>query len=129
VYVLRQVHQALATRGLVLDIHPLGDDFAVIAGQRGIGFVDTTKFRRILEAMNGSVEQTVAERLFTELRSVRRHVVERFDTVAEALEEADSWENLRLPAAVRRRLRGTDATPVEFIDTVRYRLLEKRGRD
>jgi hypothetical protein len=41
------------------------------------------------------------------------------------LEEADSWENLRLPAAVRRRLCQTDETPVEFVDTVRYRLLCK----
>lgn len=127
-YVLRQVHQALAPDGMLLDIHPLGDDFAVMAGERGIGFVDTTKFRRILEAMNGCVEQMVAERLFRELRSVRRHVVERYDTAAEALEEADSWENLRLPGAVRRRLRETEGTPVEFIDTVRYRLLAKLGR-
>jgi hypothetical protein len=126
VYVLRQVHRALADEGLVLDIHPLGDDFSVLAGGRGIGFVDTTKFRRVLEAMNRSVEQTVAEGLFEELRSLRRHVVERYDTAAEALDEADSWENLRLPSATRRRLEETDATPIEFIDTVRYRLLRKR---
>jgi hypothetical protein len=126
VYVLRQVHQALAAKGLVLDIHPLGDDFAVLAAERGIGFVETSKFRTILEAMDECVEQTVAEGLFAELRTVRRHVVERFDTAAEALEEADSWENLRLPAAVRRRLEETEARPVEFIDTVRYRLFAKR---
>jgi hypothetical protein len=126
VYALRQVHQALATEGLVLDIHPLGDDFPVLAGERGIGFVDTSKFRSILEAMNECVEQTIAEGLFTELRTVRRHVVERYDTPAEALEEADSWENLRLPPAVRRRLEKTKSRPVEFIDTVRYRLFSKR---
>jgi hypothetical protein len=128
VYALRQVHEALAPEGLVLDIHPLGDDFPILAGARGIGFVDTLKFRTILEAMNECVEQTIAEGFFTEQRTVRRHVVERYDNAAEALEEADSWENLRLPPPVRRRLEKTKAKPVEFIDTVRYRLLSKRGK-
>jgi hypothetical protein len=123
VYVLRQVHGALVPGGLLLDVHPLGDDFPVLAGERGIGSVDTRKFRGILEAMDECVELTVAEGLFEDLRELRRHVVERYDNATEALEEADSWENLRLPAAVRRRLQETDATPVEFIDTVRYRLL------
>jgi hypothetical protein len=128
VHVLRQVHRALSPRGLVLDIHPLGDDFPVLAGGRGVGFVDTLKFRKILEAMNESLERVVAEGLFEERRALRRHVVERYDTAAETLEEADSWENLSLPPSVRRALHETEATPVEFIDTVRYRLLGKNTR-
>ena len=125
-HVLRHVHRALRPKGLLLDVHPLGLEFAVRAGRRGLGFVDTRKFAEVVEAMNRSVEQTISEGLFQELRTLRRHVAERFDDAAEALEEADSWENLRLPATVRRRLRQTDETPVEFIDTVRYRLLHKR---
>jgi hypothetical protein len=128
VHVLRQAHRALAPRGLLLDVHPLGNDFPVLAGERGIGFVDTRKFRVIIEAMNECVQQVLSEDLFKELRTLRRHVVERYDTVLEALEEADSWVNLRLPAPVRRRLQEAEATPIEFIDTVRYRLLTKRGR-
>ena len=124
-HVLRRVHEALRPKGLLLDVHPLGLDFAVRAGRRGLGFVDTRKFAAVIEAMNDGVEQTVAEGLFEEVKTVRRHVAERFDDAAEALEEAESWEHLRLPAAVRRRLRQTDETPVEFIDTVRYRLLRK----
>lgn len=127
-HVLRQIHRALKPRGLLLDVHPLGDDFPVLAGERGIGFVDTRKFRGILEAMNECVRQVVSEDLFKELRTLRRHVVERYDTVLEVLEEADSWDNLRLPAPVRRRLQETKTTPIEFIYTVRYRLLTKRGR-
>jgi hypothetical protein len=126
VHVLRRVHRALRPKGLLLDVHPLGLEFAVRAGRRGLGFVDTRKFAVVLEAMNRGVEQTLAEGLFEELKTLRRHVAERFDNAAEALEEADSWENLRLPAVVRRRLRQTDETPVEFIDTIRYRLLRKR---
>jgi hypothetical protein len=127
VHVLRKIHQALRPRGLLLDVHPLGLEFAVRAGRRGLGFVDTRKFSRIVEAMNRSLEKTVSEGLFEELRTLRRHVAERYDDAAEALEEADGWENLRLPAAVRRRLQTADETPVEFVDTVRYRLLRKRG--
>jgi predicted transcriptional regulator len=126
VHVLRRVHGALRPKGLLLDVHPLGLDFAVRAGRRGLGFVDTRKFAAVVEAMNDGVEQTIAEELFEEVKTVRRHVAERFDDAAEALEEASSWEHLRLPAAVRRRLRQTDETPVEFIDTIRYRLLRKR---
>ena len=125
-HVLRHVHRALRPKGLLLDVHPLGLEFAVRAGRRGLGFVDTRKFAAIVEAMNDGLEQVVSEGLFEEVKTLRRHVAERFDNAAEALEEADSWENLRLPAAVRRRLRQTDETPVEFIDTVRYRLLRKR---
>ena len=125
-HVLRRVHEALRPKGLLLDVHPLGLDFAVRAGRRGLGFVDTRKFAVVVEAMNDGVEQVVSEGLFEEVKTVRRHVAERFDDAAEALEEASSWEHLRLPAAVRRRLRQTDETPVEFIDTIRYRLLRKR---
>jgi hypothetical protein len=126
VHVLRRVHGALRPEGLLLDVHPLGLDFAVRAGRRGLGFVDTRKFAAVVEAMNDGLEQTVSEGLFAEVKTLRRHVAERFDNAAEALEEADGWEHLRLPAAVRRRLRQTDETPVEFIDTIRYRLLRKR---
>lgn len=124
--VLRNVHRAVRRNGLLLDVHPLGIDFAVRAGRRGLGFVDTTKFSRIVDAMNEGVRQTVSEGLLEEVRTLRRHVAERFDNGAEALEEAEGWENLRLPAAVRRRLRETDESPVEFIDTVRYRLFRTR---
>jgi hypothetical protein len=126
VHVLRKIHQALRPRGLLLDVHPLGLEFAVRAGSRGLGFVDTRKFAAVVEAMNRSLEQTIAEGLFGELRTLRRHVAERFDDAAEALEEAETWEHLRLPAAVRRRLQKAEETPVEFIDTIRYRLLRKR---
>jgi hypothetical protein len=98
----------------------------VRAGRRGIGFVDTRKFAVVVEAMNDGVQQTVDEGLFEEVTNRRRHVAERFDDAAEALDEADSWEHLRLPAAVRRRLRQAEETPVEFVDTIRYRLLRKR---
>jgi hypothetical protein len=125
VHVLRRVHWALRPEGLALDVHPLGLDFAVRAGGRGLGFIDTRKFAVVVEAMNDGVEQTVAEGLFEELRSLRRHVSERFDDAAEALEEVETWEHLRLPAAVRRRLLQAEETPVEFIDTIRYRLLRK----
>jgi hypothetical protein len=127
VHVLRNVHRALQPGGLVLDIHPLGIDFAVRAGAHGLGFIDTRKFRVVVEAMNDCVEQTISEGLYKEVRSVRRHVSERFDDAAEALEEAGTWEHLRMPAALRRRLRETDDSPVEFIDTIRYRLLRKSG--
>ena len=123
--VLRRVHQSLRPDGLLLDVHPLGLEFAVRAGARGLGFVDTSRFADVLDAMNDGLEQTVAQGLFEQVKTLRRIVAERFDDAAEAVEEADSWENLRLPAAVRRRLQTTDETPVEFLDTVRYRLLRK----
>jgi hypothetical protein len=129
VHVLRNVHRALRPSGLVIDAHPLGLDFAVRAGERGLGFVDARKFARVVAAMDGVVDRTIADGLFEDVRSVRRHVVERFADAAEALEEANGWVNLRLPAAVRRRLRATDERPVELVDAVRYRLLRKREAD
>ena len=126
-HVLRNVHGALREDGLLLDIHPLGADFAVRAADRGIGFVDTRRFAGVLAAMEEGVRQVLEERLFAEIRTLRRHVVERFDTAAEALEEADEWEYLRLPAPVRRRLLKTPDSPVELIDTITYRLFRARS--
>jgi hypothetical protein len=125
VHVLRNVHRALGPRGFALDIHPLGQDFPVRAGRRGLGFVDARRFARIVAAMDAVLDRTIAEGLFVDVRSIRRHVAERFDDAAEALEHADGWENLRMPAAVRRRLRETREMPVEFVEAIRYRLLRK----
>ena len=121
-HVLRHVHQAVRPGGRLLDIHPLGVDMPVRAGTRGLGFVDASEFALVVDAMNKAVEQVVAEGLLEEERVLRRTIVERFDDAAEALEEADGWTNLRLPAAVRRGLEGAEERPVEFVDTVRYRL-------
>ena len=106
----------------------MGLDFAVRAGDRGVGFIDTRRFRAVLDAMEEQVDVVVSEGLLAQLRTARRHVVERYDDAAEALEEADSWEYLRMPAPVRRRLRETDEKPVEFVDTILYRLFRKRSR-
>jgi hypothetical protein len=122
VHVLRHVHPAVRPGGSLLDIHPLGIDMAVRAGSRGLGFVDASQFALVVTAMNEAVDEVVAEGLFEEERVLRRAVVERFDDAAEALEEADSWTNLRLPPAVRRGLERAEERPVEFVDTVRYRL-------
>jgi hypothetical protein len=125
VHVLRRIHRAVRPDGRVLDFHPLGVDFAVRAGSRGLGFIETRRFALVLAAMNDAVNVVVTEGLYAEERNLRRHVVERFDTAAEALEEADSWEHLHLPWLVRRRLRRTTETPVEFVDTIRYRLFRR----
>ena len=124
-YVLRQIHRALRVDGWLLDFHPLGSDFAVRAGSRGLGFVDTRRFARVLAAMNEQVQIVVDEGMYEEVRNLRRHVVERFDSGVEALEEAGSWEHLRLPWLVRLRLRRHAETPVEFLDTIRYRLFRR----
>jgi hypothetical protein len=125
VHVLRNVQQAVGPGGRMLDIHPLGIDMAVVAGSRGLDFIDATKFALVIDAMDEAVEQVISEGLLKELRTVRRVVVERFDEPAEALEEAASWSNLRLPAAVARRLRAVEDGPVDFVDTVRYRLFHR----
>jgi hypothetical protein len=122
VYVLRHVQQAVRPGGSVLDIHPLGIDMAVRAGSRGLGFVDASAFALVVDTMNEAVDQVVSEGLLEEQRTLRRSVVECFDDSAEALEEAAGWTNLRLPPAVKRRLCAADERPVEFVDTVRYRL-------
>ncbi len=125
VHVLRNVQQAVGPDGRVLDIHPLGIDMAVLAGSRGLGFIDASEFALVIEAMDEAVDQVVTDGLLEELRTVRRVVVERFDDPAEALDEAASWTNLRLPAAVARRLRAVEEGPVDFVDTVRYRLFRR----
>jgi len=126
VHVLRQTHRALRPDAALLDIHPLGIDFAVRSGPRGLGFVDTRKFARVLAAMNDGVNTVVDEGLYEETRTIRRHVIERFDAASEALGEASTWEHLRFPLLLRWRLRRAREAPVEFVDTIRYRLFRRR---
>jgi hypothetical protein len=127
VNVLRNVEQAVVPGGRVLDAHPLGIDMAVRAGSRGLGFVDARRFGGVIAAMDEGVAEVEAEGLLTHLRTVRRHVVERFDDPAEMLDEVETWKNLRLPAAVSRRLAKAEERPIEFVDTVRYRLFATPG--
>ncbi len=122
--VLRNVHDSVVPQGLVLDIHPLGFDLAVRAGPDGLGFVDVSQFAEVLDRMEEGVGSIVADGLFAEERRLRRHVVERFDTPEELLDEADGWEHLRLPPAVRRRVRGAEG-PLELVDAVLYRLFRR----
>jgi hypothetical protein len=124
VNVLRNVHDSVVPHGLVLDIHPLGLDLAVRAGPRGLGFVDASQFAEVLDRMEDAVASIVCEGLLAEERRLRRHVVERFDTPEELLEEADGWENLRLPRAVRRRVACAEG-PLELVDAVLYRLFRR----
>jgi hypothetical protein len=121
VHVLRNVHGSIVTGGLLLDVHPLGLDFAVRAGARGLGFVDVSQFAEVLARMEDGVATILREGLLLELQSLRRHVVERFDSPEELLEEADGWEHLKLPGSVRRRLGGIEGS-VELVDAVLYRL-------
>lgn len=121
-HVLRNVQQAVVPGGRVLDIHPIGVDMAVRAGPRGLGFIDTSEFAPVVEAMDEAVAQVCSQGLLAEQKTLRRSVVERFDDAQEALEEAGSWVNLRLPARVARRLREAEERPIEFVDTVVYRL-------
>lgn len=121
-HVLRNVRRAVVPGGLVLDAHPVGCDLAVSAGTRGLGFVDASRFLPIVQAMDEIVAEAIANGWFAEVRSEQRRVAMRFDDPAEALEHADGWNNLRLPPAVRRRLRQAEG-PVELWDTIRYRLM------
>lgn len=126
-HVLRNVRRAVVPSGLVLDAHPIGCDLAVSAGMRGLGFVDASRFLPLVEAMDELVAEAIRSRWFEEVRSEHRRVAMRFDEAEEALEHADGWNNLRLPPAVRRRLRQVEG-PVELLDTIRYRLLRNRVR-
>jgi hypothetical protein len=122
VNVLRNVQRSVVPGGRVLDAHPLGIDMAVRAGPRGLGFIDTRRFAQVIADMDDGVAQIEAEGLLAHQRTIRRFVVERFDDPAEALEEVATWENLRMPAAVKRRLSAAEERPIEFVDTIRYRL-------
>jgi hypothetical protein len=126
VHVLRNVHDAVRPGGSILDAHPLGIDMPVRAGPRGLGFIDASEFKLVIEAMDEAVEQVVAEGLIEERRVVVRQVVERFDDPSEALEHFAEWENLRAPPTLKRRLREAHERPVESVDTIRYRLFRSR---
>jgi hypothetical protein len=110
----------------VLDIHPLGVDIPVRAGPRGLGFIDSSETARIIEAMNESVAEVLAEGLLEQTETRGRQVLERFDDPEQALDHLSRWEDLHVPASLERRLRATTERPIEIVNSVRYRLFETR---
>lgn len=124
-HVLRNVHEALAPGGALLDVHPLAYDAAVRVDGRGLGYVDESPFERVVAAMEECVAAVVAAGLLEEERRLEREVVERFDDGAELLDVASEWENLRVPTRLRRRLASIDR-PVEMVERIQFRLFRKR---
>jgi hypothetical protein len=125
VHVLRNVHEAVRPDGLVLEIHPLGIDMPVCAGRRGLGFVDVSEFAVIAEGVDAAVDGLVDDGLLDELARRERHVVERFDTGDEAVEELCRWEDLHAPEELLQQLREAEERPIELVEAVGYRLLRR----
>ena len=124
-HVLRNVHQSVRPAGRMLDIHPLGIDMPVLAGGCGLGFVDASEFAAVVDGVDAAADAVVAEGLFEELESRERHIVERFDTPDEAVEELSKWEDLHPPAELIERVRTAEELPIDVVEAVGYRLFKR----
>jgi len=125
VHVLRNVHQAVRPGGLVLEIHPLGIDIPIRAGSRGLGFIEASDFAVVVEGVDAAVDALVAEGTLEDCETRKRHIVERFDTADEAVEELSTWDDLRPSDDLLDQVRTAEERPIDLVETIGYRLLRR----
>ncbi len=123
VHALRRIHRTLVPGGLLLDLHPIPPDAAAEAGGVVLARFDGSEFWATVRATEAGLDETVRAGLFAPEAELEFDVLDRFDTVEEALAKAESMRGYRVPPGSRRRVRAA-AAPID----IRHRLLLRRLR-
>jgi hypothetical protein len=98
----------LVEEGTLLDLHPIPPSMHAFAEGRDLGVVDERKFFSAVRATERELERVVTEGLFLKEAELQFDVIERFDTLADLLETAEEWGDIRLSKRLRARLRRVE---------------------
>ena len=119
---LRQIHSAVVSGGLVLDMQPLAPRPPVEADGRRLGSLDMREWRGIVDDVTELVDRTIADGLFREEGRRDYEVLETFDDGRELVETVREWDGTKISQALATRVEG--ATPPLLIrEGVRMRVL------
>jgi hypothetical protein len=106
VHALRQIHRALASGGILLDMHPVRPSTRAEVGGVSLGEFDDAGFFEIVD----STERPLADsNLFVLESELEFDYLERYDSGEELLEDVSEWEGCRTPPALAEAIR--EATP------------------
>jgi hypothetical protein len=122
---LRNVHEALVPKGILLDMHPIPPSTRAEVDGRSLGEFDDSEFMETVARTEAGLDQTVAEGLFVFETELEFDWLERFDSGDELIEDVESWGDVRIPEQVAARIRSTEP-PVDLWERVvlrRFRAL------
>jgi hypothetical protein len=119
---LTRIHAALVPGGIVVDTQPVSAAPPVDAHDGRLGTLDMRDWGRTIEAIDGSIRQTVADGLFAHEGERSCVVVDAFDSGDEFVEIVSGWQGTRIPPALAERARAA-SPPVRVHQDVRLRLL------
>ena len=123
-HALRNIHNALAPDGLLVDTQPVSARAPVASDGVTLGSLDMHEWLDTIHAVDELVVKTIAGGLY-ELQHEQGFVVtDTYDNGPECLEIVGGWRGTRVPPVVSQRL--TAATPpVTVRQEVRLRLLRR----
>jgi hypothetical protein len=124
VHALRQIHQALVPRGVLLDMHPVPPSTrAEVAGQ-SLGEFDDAEFMRIVANAEAEIERSG---LFERESEVEFDYLERYGDPAQLLEDIrEDWDGCSVPPDLEARILQAGG-PVDIWERVVLRRLRAKA--
>lgn len=126
-HALRNIHDALAPDGLLVDTQPLSPHPRVATDGTSLGTLDMREWLETIRAVDELIADTVAAGLYETHHEERFLVTDAFDNGPECLETASGWRETRVPPSLASRLE-TAQTRVTVEQEVRLRLLRRASR-
>jgi hypothetical protein len=122
---LRKIHRALVPGGLVIDTQPVSAHPPLESGSGMLGTLDMAEWARTIATIDGRVQQTIDQGLFTLERESRYVVTDEYDDGAEFVAVTRDWAGTNLSDALAARV-GQEQRRVRLHQDVRLRLLRAR---
>jgi hypothetical protein len=120
---LRNIHQALAPEGVLLDMHPIPPSTRAEARGESLGEFDDAEFQELVKTAEARILETG---LFQQEAETEFDWLERYDDPTELLADVkDNWDGCRVPTDVEARIREAEP-PVDIWERVvlrRFRAL------
>ena len=125
-HALRQIHRALASGGVLLDMHPVPPSTRAEVSGVSLGEFEDAEFFEIVRATETPLAETD---LFVLEEEVEFEWLERYDSGEELLEDVKEWQGCRVPPPVAKAIREAKP-PVDIWERVvlrRFRANRNRG--
>jgi hypothetical protein len=119
---LRQLHSALVSGGLLLDMQPVAPRPPVEGDGVRLGSLDMREWRVTVDAVAESVDRTIADGLFRQEAERHYEVLETFDDGRELVEEVREWDGTKISRTLAARVERS-RPPLVIREGVRLRVL------
>jgi hypothetical protein len=124
VHALRQIHQALAPEGVLLDMHPVPPSTRAEVAGKSLGEFEDAEFMQIVANAEAEIERSG---LFERESEVEFDYLERYDDPAQLLEDIkEDWEGCSVPPDLEARILQA-GKPVDIWERVVLRHFRARA--